>query len=339
MLYSNIFGSLSVALKERQVQEILGMNKVSEKFGLALNRTEAEEIIEERNRALRSYGRVELSLEVTVKLAQSFCSSPFIRQEDYAAVLKDLQEIFYYLKNETEDAIGDDELISVMKDFFDNFSPQNNYNVRFGVRQPQTKNISPSNLIVPLAKFGKFYSSTIDLILTICYILKMKNNYREYSLRLLREKGEPDMRLSRKMEKIDISGKLTSLNDYLHGNEKIIAVFLFGSYGTSYQTTLSDVDFGLLAAVKLSFEEQLNIQANFSEVLREDDINIIFLNQSDLIIQYRVLSEGRLIFCRDKILLANYQESVVKRYCDFQIDLIRFYEDYDFGLREEFLHG
>jgi len=120
MLYPSVFGSLSAALKERQVQEILGMNEESAKFGLALTRTDVEEIIEERNRALQSYGRVELSLEVTGKIIGNFGSSPFIRQEDYVATLKDLQEIFYYLKNETEETIGDDELIAVMKDFFDN---------------------------------------------------------------------------------------------------------------------------------------------------------------------------------------------------------------------------
>jgi hypothetical protein len=102
-----------------QLQEILHMNDESEKYGLILTAEDAHEIIDARVLALQNYGRVELDLGATRQLISSFCSSPSISQEDYAAILKDLLELFYYLKNETEDLIGDAELIKKMKDCLD----------------------------------------------------------------------------------------------------------------------------------------------------------------------------------------------------------------------------
>lgn len=73
-----------------------------------------------RNQALLSYGRVELGMEVTKKLVEVFCTSSYIHNENYASTLNELYEIFYYLKNETEDKFGDFKLIHIMKDYFDN---------------------------------------------------------------------------------------------------------------------------------------------------------------------------------------------------------------------------
>lgn len=115
-----IFNTMNAALKEMQMEEILRLNETSAKYGLTLTAPDVKEIITARNQALRGYGRVELDLEVTRKLILNFCSSPLIAQEDYAATLVDLQEIFYYLKNETDDTVGDDELIRIIKDFFEN---------------------------------------------------------------------------------------------------------------------------------------------------------------------------------------------------------------------------
>jgi hypothetical protein len=113
-----VLSSLDLVLKDILINEIMQLNNKSRKYGLILSAEDAREIIEARNRVLRSYGRVELDSGVTKKLILSFCDSPFINQEDYAIIINDLQEIYYYLKNETEDLIGDDELLQIMKELF-----------------------------------------------------------------------------------------------------------------------------------------------------------------------------------------------------------------------------
>lgn len=63
---------------------------------------------------------MELSVDVIKELAGVFCASPYVDDQNYVSTLYELQEIFYYLKNETEDKIGDIPLICIMKDYFDN---------------------------------------------------------------------------------------------------------------------------------------------------------------------------------------------------------------------------
>ncbi|KUO73105.1 MAG: hypothetical protein APF77_20785 [Clostridia bacterium BRH_c25] len=116
MSLPSIFNSMGSMMKELQVNEILRTNEETKKYGLILTAEEAAELVEVRNQLLRSYGRVELDMEATRKLINSISDSPFINQEDYASVVKELQEVFYYLKNETDDEIGDDSLIEIIKD-------------------------------------------------------------------------------------------------------------------------------------------------------------------------------------------------------------------------------
>ena len=51
---------------------------------------------------------------VLKKLADAFCGSPYIQPADWAGTLAELTTIFYALKNETRDLVGDDTLIAAM---------------------------------------------------------------------------------------------------------------------------------------------------------------------------------------------------------------------------------
>ncbi len=102
------------------MNELLEMNQKTQAFGLTLTPAQIQQMITARNKVLRDYGRVELGFEVTKQLMELFCASPYINNENYATTLHELHEIFYYLRNETEDKIGDAKLIGLMKDYFDN---------------------------------------------------------------------------------------------------------------------------------------------------------------------------------------------------------------------------
>lgn len=120
MSLPSIFNSMSTVLREVQAGELLKTNRESGKYGLTLSGDDVREIVEVRDQVLQSYGRLELDIGVTVKIIQAFCTSSYISQEDYADIIKELQEVFYYMKNETGDEIGDDALIAIMKDYFEN---------------------------------------------------------------------------------------------------------------------------------------------------------------------------------------------------------------------------
>lgn len=98
---------------------VLECNAITLRFGLALSPAEARELVETQSLALLSSGRIDFAGGVLKKMVLKFCDSPFLSQFNYAATLHDLVETFYYFKNETMDELDDDELLDVMKEFFD----------------------------------------------------------------------------------------------------------------------------------------------------------------------------------------------------------------------------
>ncbi len=88
------------------------------KFGLSLSEDQARSLVEQRFGALRDTGRIEFGEGVLKKLIYAFCDSPYLTQENYEETLTELQDSFYYFKNESNDLIPDDELIEFMKNIF-----------------------------------------------------------------------------------------------------------------------------------------------------------------------------------------------------------------------------
>lgn len=107
-------------LNQNAISEILKCNENTSNYGLVLSLEEAKELVETRNNTLKSYGRVEFGGGIINKLIEAFCDSAYITQKDYSCILNELLETFYYYKNETLDQLSDDELIDLMRDYFNN---------------------------------------------------------------------------------------------------------------------------------------------------------------------------------------------------------------------------
>jgi predicted nucleotidyltransferase len=148
------------------------------------------------------------------------------------------------------------------------------------------------------------------------------------------------VRLSRKLKKIKLtSGQLQNIVGYIKQQEDILALYLYGSYGTEYQTVFSDVDFAVLPMrfSPLDHEREIELNAELIQLGKNDDINLVNLSRVPVTLQMQVLETGRLLYCKDELLLADFKESVIRRYCDFEPDLRNIYQDFDAGLREEFI--
>ena len=92
--------------KKQAVIELKKCNELTLKYGLTLSNEDINELI-------------EFSEGVLKKIIEAFCDSPYIMQENYKDTLLELQESFYFFKNEAMDQIADDELIEFMKIHFD----------------------------------------------------------------------------------------------------------------------------------------------------------------------------------------------------------------------------
>ena len=96
-------------LEKKVFNEILECNEFTSEYGLKFSKEDVKEIISTRNEALQKSGRIEFNGQIINKIVTAFCDSPYISQYNYSD------------KNETLDCIGDDELIEIMKDNFDNY--------------------------------------------------------------------------------------------------------------------------------------------------------------------------------------------------------------------------
>ena len=113
------FFSLDLFSDPNAVTQILSLNEKTEQYCLTLTTADATALMKTRTEALNANGRIEVGSATIGKLIDAFCDSAFINQRDYTAILHELLDIFYHIKNETLDLISDDELIAFMKDAFE----------------------------------------------------------------------------------------------------------------------------------------------------------------------------------------------------------------------------
>ncbi len=148
------------------------------------------------------------------------------------------------------------------------------------------------------------------------------------------------MRLSRVLSPISLSeDQFREIVRYCDGEEDILALYLYGSYGTPYQTPLSDVDLAVLPmpGSPWSMRRELEVHAEIASIGRSDDINVVNLRTVPVTLQIRVLDTGKTLYVRDPGLLADFVAAVIVRHADFTPDLAAFYRDWDSAIREEFL--
>ena len=107
------------AVSPDTVEKITALNAVTASAGLSLSQTQAAALAETRGEALTATGRIEFGHGVTEKLILAFYTSPYLTKETYADTLCALTDLFYQLKNETDDRVGDDELLAEMRARFD----------------------------------------------------------------------------------------------------------------------------------------------------------------------------------------------------------------------------
>jgi hypothetical protein len=63
------------------------------------------------------------------------------------------------------------------------------------------------------------------------------------------------------------------------------------------------------------------------------------LNKAPLSLQFRAISEGRIVFERDYITTCDFVEKAIDLYQDYAIDLAYYCKEYDEALREAYADG
>ena len=132
-----------------------------------------------------------------------------------------------------------------------------------------------------------------------------------------------------------IEKELEELKVYLSYDLNIIALYIFGSYGTEEQDERSDIDFAVLYDRNVSLEEELELEVKISDIFQRDDIDVINLNKAPINLQHNVIYTGDLIYCSDEVKLADFKEKVFNIYGDYGITLKFFHDDYLKGMSDK----
>ena len=148
---------------------------------------------------------------------------------------------------------------------------------------------------------------------------------------IVRWKVMRNMRLSKE--------KLIQLQNYFKNEKDIILVYLFGSYGTERETSLSDIDFAVLfsKSSKIDLRREMKIMAQISLLLNIEKVDLVNLNKAPVCLQHEIISSGDLIFEREELQTANFVKQVLTFYYDEKIRSEKFYKIYGQVIKEEYL--
>ena len=87
-------------------------------FGLSLSSAQCTALQKRECEALARTGRICFGESILPRLILTFADSPHIQTPDWPDTLGELTQLFYVLKNETQDRFSDDELLARMARIF-----------------------------------------------------------------------------------------------------------------------------------------------------------------------------------------------------------------------------
>lgn len=94
------------------------LREAAQESGLMLSPAQAHMLLVSQEKTLERLGRVDFSGGILPKLLRAFAPSPYILAEDWAQILAELTESFYFFKSEAHDRLPDDDLLCAMTRLF-----------------------------------------------------------------------------------------------------------------------------------------------------------------------------------------------------------------------------
>ncbi len=133
---------------------------------------------------------------------------------------------------------------------------------------------------------------------------------------------------------------IKQIDAYFTGKPEVLAGYVFGSVANNRQRAGSDLDIAILLQYSLGKNERGELLdrlfIDLSNLLRQD-IHLLLLNDSSLVIRMQVLYRGVLAHVKDRTGLAEFRTASFSMYADFAPTLRGLQERLVEGFGEE--HG
>jgi uncharacterized protein len=110
----------------------------------------------------------------------------------------------------------------------------------------------------------------------------------------------------------------------------VIVILLFGSYGTDFEKSDSDLDLALLADSKIDALVLWELAQEIAIKLNRD-VDLIDLRQASTVFRFQILNSCEVIYCSDPKAFASFENTSISMYLHFQETRKEILSDYGAG--------
>ena len=100
-------------------------------------------------------------------------------------------------------------------------------------------------------------------------------------------------------------------------DERVLFVYLFGSFARGDAREGSDVDLAVGVSGDFSLLDDASLSDRLAEAIGRD-VDMVLLNRAPLWLQFRILGEGVVLFSRDETARVAFRAHVEKAFLDFR---------------------
>lgn len=110
----------------------------------------------------------------------------------------------------------------------------------------------------------------------------------------------------------------------------LIAIVLFGTFGSEYETANSDIDLAFLADKKQDPVNTWKLVEQIASAIQRD-VDLIYLREASTVFRYQVLTTGQLIYCADPFKFGDFDTTSFSMYFHLQDMRKEILDDYKRG--------
>jgi len=121
---------------------------------------------------------------------------------------------------------------------------------------------------------------------------------------------------------VPIESRIRALTAGLLTDDRVAALYLFGSHAQGAAGPSSDIDVGVLLAARVGREEYFTLRLQYlgrcMDLLGTDKVDLVILNDAPPILAYEVVSRGRLLCQNNREERVTFEADRVGKYLDFK---------------------
>ena len=113
---------------------------------------------------------------------------------------------------------------------------------------------------------------------------------------------------------------LSRLRSFFETREEILLAYLFGSLARGESGPTSDIDIAVLLRREIPVESLSDVYqtlyVGIYEALGTERFDLILLNGASLTLKFEIISQGKLIYARNDLILNDFEMNVLRQYQD-----------------------